>query len=87
MSTDTARKAIFVTGAASGIGRATARLFAAEEWFIGCFDRNGGALEVLKEVGEANGRLPTVGRHGPRQLQAGPRCVQRGKRGPDGRAA
>lgn len=56
MSTNTARKAIFVTGAASGIGRATARLFAAEGWFVGCFDRNAGALEDLKaELGEANG--------------------------------
>ena len=56
MSTDTARKAIFITGAASGIGRATARLFAGEGWFVGCFDRNGGALEDLKaEIGEARG--------------------------------
>ena len=56
MSPDTARKAIFITGAASGIGRATARLFAAEGWFVGCFDRNGSALEALRaEIGEACG--------------------------------
>ena len=55
---DTARKAIFITGAASGIGRATARLFAGEGWFVGCFDRNDGALEALKaEIGEARGRF------------------------------
>ena len=56
MSANAARKAIFITGAASGIGRATARLFAVEGWFVGCFDRNGGALDALKaEIGEANG--------------------------------
>ena len=56
MSTATARKAIFITGAASGIGRATARLFAGEGWFVGCFDRNGAALEALRaEIGEAHG--------------------------------
>jgi len=56
MSADTTRKAIFVTGAASGIGRATARLFAGEGWFVGCFDRNEHELQTLKaELGEANG--------------------------------
>ncbi len=51
-----ARKAIFITGAASGIGRATAQLFAEQGWFVGCFDRNAGGLEKLKaELGEANG--------------------------------
>jgi NAD(P)-dependent dehydrogenase (short-subunit alcohol dehydrogenase family) len=29
---------IFVTGAASGIGRATALLFAGRGWFVGCYD-------------------------------------------------
>ena len=56
MSAETLRKAIFITGAASGIGRATARLFAGEGWFVGCFDRNQGDLESLRsELGEANG--------------------------------
>ncbi len=56
MSADVARKAIFITGAASGIGRATARLFAGEGWFVGCFDRNERELENLKaEIGEGNG--------------------------------
>jgi NAD(P)-dependent dehydrogenase (short-subunit alcohol dehydrogenase family) len=32
------RKTIFVTGAASGIGRATAQLFAARGWFVGLYD-------------------------------------------------
>jgi NAD(P)-dependent dehydrogenase (short-subunit alcohol dehydrogenase family) len=32
------RKSIFITGAASGIGRATATLFAERGWFVGLFD-------------------------------------------------
>ena len=50
------RKAILITGAASGIGRATAQLFAGHGWFVGCFDRDAGALAGLKaELGAANG--------------------------------
>lgn len=49
------RKSIFITGAASGIGRATARKFAAEGWFVGAFDVNAAGLEALKsELGAAN---------------------------------
>lgn len=44
---------IFITGAGAGIGRATARLFAAEGWFVGAADRNAEALETLcDELGE-----------------------------------
>jgi len=32
------RPAIFVTGAASGIGRACAELFAQRGWFVGPYD-------------------------------------------------
>ncbi|MDL0430000.1 SDR family oxidoreductase [Marinobacter sp. TBZ242] len=39
---------IFITGAGAGIGRATARLFAAEGWFIGAADRDAEALEALR---------------------------------------
>ena len=50
------RKAIFITGAASGIGRATAQLFAGHGWFVGCFDRDADALAGLEaELGAANG--------------------------------
>ena len=31
-------KSIFITGAASGIGLATAKLFHQEGWFVGCYD-------------------------------------------------
>ncbi|MGD9966447.1 MAG: SDR family oxidoreductase [Hyphomonadaceae bacterium] len=39
------QKSIFVTGAGSGIGRATAQLFAERGWFVGLFDVNPGGLE------------------------------------------
>ena len=32
------QQSIFITGAAAGIGAATARLFAAQGWFVGLFD-------------------------------------------------
>ena len=40
------RKAIFITGGASGIGLATARLFAARGWFVGLADINADGLEA-----------------------------------------
>ncbi|RMH84169.1 MAG: SDR family oxidoreductase [Calditrichaeota bacterium] len=50
-----ARQAIFVTGAASGIGRATAQLFARKGWFVGLYDVNEAALATLaKELGSEN---------------------------------
>ncbi len=46
-------KTIFITGAASGIGRETALLFAERGWFIGLFDLNDeGLKEVASEIGE-----------------------------------
>lgn len=39
------QKCIFVTGAGSGIGRATAQLFAERGWFVGLFDVNPHGLE------------------------------------------
>ena len=40
-------KSIFITGAASGIGKATAISFAKQGWHVGLFDIN---EEGLKEV-------------------------------------
>ena len=40
-------KSILVSGAASGIGLATARLFAREGWLVGAIDVNADALEKL----------------------------------------
>jgi NAD(P)-dependent dehydrogenase (short-subunit alcohol dehydrogenase family) len=55
------RKSIFITGAASGIGRATATLFSEKGWFIGAFDVNADGLATLaQEIGNDNcitGRL------------------------------
>jgi len=49
------RKAIFITGAASGMGLETARLFHAEGWFIGGYDVNEAGLKALEaELGAEN---------------------------------
>ena len=55
------RPSILVTGAASGIGRATARLFAAREWFVGALDRDAGGLRSLEaELGSGKGLFRSV---------------------------
>jgi len=47
------RRAIFVTGAASGIGRATARLFARQGWLVGGVDVDEAGLASLqRELGD-----------------------------------
>ena len=49
------RKAIFITGAASGMGLETARLFARQGWFIGGADVNEAGLARLEqELGSEN---------------------------------
>ncbi len=49
------KKSIFITGAAEGIGRSTALLFAEKGWFVGLFDINEQALSSLhKQIGEDN---------------------------------
>jgi NADP-dependent 3-hydroxy acid dehydrogenase YdfG len=50
------RKAIFITGAASGIGLAAAKRFAKEGWFVGLADINAAGLKVaLDTIGRNNG--------------------------------
>ena len=45
------RKSIFITGAASGMGRATALLFAGNGWFVGAYDINRrGDVAVIKRL-------------------------------------
>jgi NAD(P)-dependent dehydrogenase (short-subunit alcohol dehydrogenase family) len=47
--------AIFVTGAASGIGRACAELFASRGWFVGLYDVNAeGVAELAASLGHGN---------------------------------
>lgn len=49
------QKCIFITGAASGIGLATARLFAERGWYVGCYDVNQAGLDSLEqELGSQN---------------------------------
>jgi NAD(P)-dependent dehydrogenase (short-subunit alcohol dehydrogenase family) len=51
-----ARKSIFITGAASGIGLATAKLFAQKGWFVGLADINAAGLKAaLEAIGRDNG--------------------------------
>jgi NAD(P)-dependent dehydrogenase (short-subunit alcohol dehydrogenase family) len=46
-------KSIFVTGAASGIGRATVELFHGKGWLVGCYDLNEAALlELENQLGD-----------------------------------
>ena len=55
MTTAGTRKSIFITGAASGMGLETARLFAAGGWFVGGYDINEAGLAALKtELGANN---------------------------------
>lgn len=50
------RKTIFITGAASGMGRETALLFASKGWFVGAFDVDRVGLETLENrIGSDNG--------------------------------
>jgi len=50
------RKSIFITGAASGIGLATAKRYAKEGWFIGLADINRAGLDAaLAAIGANNG--------------------------------
>jgi len=51
----TKRKCIFISGAASGIGRETALYFASRDWFVGATDVNSQGLETLQaDIGPEN---------------------------------
>ena len=49
------RKSIFITGAASGMGRETAKLFHEKGWYVGAYDVNVDGLRTLEqELGSDN---------------------------------
>lgn len=55
MGSANGRKSIFITGAASGMGRETARLFHGKGWFVGGYDQNIEGLKTLEaELGAEN---------------------------------
>jgi NAD(P)-dependent dehydrogenase (short-subunit alcohol dehydrogenase family) len=55
MGTSNGRPTIFITGAASGMGRETALLFHNQGWFVGAYDVNSQGLETLKrDIGREN---------------------------------
>lgn len=50
------RPSVFITGAAAGIGRATAELFAARGWFVGLYDVNeAGVRALVQQLGTDRG--------------------------------
>lgn len=56
-----AKQTIFITGAASGIGRATAKLFAERGWFVGAADLDSKGLDSLRtEIGAENCFIATL---------------------------
>lgn len=55
MGKSNGRKAIFITGAASGMGYQTAKLFHGKGWFVGGYDVNADGLKALEaELGADN---------------------------------
>jgi NAD(P)-dependent dehydrogenase (short-subunit alcohol dehydrogenase family) len=55
------RKSIFITGAASGMGRETAKLFSEKGWFVGAYDVNESGLATLQqELGTDNCSIGTL---------------------------
>lgn len=52
------KKSIFITGAGSGIGKATAKHFAKKGWYVGLSDRNEITIKaVQQEIGVANSSI------------------------------
>lgn len=67
----TSMKTVLITGAASGIGEATARLFAEKGWYVGLFDIDTVKLEHLADdIGEArccHGAMDVADEHSVRR--------------------
>ncbi|HZW12553.1 MAG TPA: SDR family oxidoreductase [Noviherbaspirillum sp.] len=76
------RKTIFITGAASGIGRATAQLFARRGWYVGIVDVNEQALATLaREIGADNCFVRTMDVTDPDSYGAAIEAFARSTRG------
>jgi NAD(P)-dependent dehydrogenase (short-subunit alcohol dehydrogenase family) len=68
MSASRGRKSIFITGAGSGIGRASAKLFAERGWYVGLYDQNSAGIEetsaLLPHDSFTSGLFDVRDRHG-----------------------
>ena len=51
------RKSIFITGAASGMGLETARLFAGKGWFVGGYDVDAAGLDLYDRLLSENDQV------------------------------
>ncbi len=66
------QKSVMITGAASGIGRETALLFAQKGWFVGIFDVNEKGLKTLEaEIGKDGCFSQTMDVTRPESVKAG----------------
>ncbi|MFO7560661.1 MAG: SDR family oxidoreductase [Desulfobacterales bacterium] len=64
------KKSIFITGAASGIGKATAELFSEKGWYVGLFDVNEEDLSKLySTIGSQNGCMKKVDVTDPEEIE------------------
>ncbi|MDZ7833691.1 MAG: SDR family oxidoreductase [Desulfobacterales bacterium] len=66
------QKCILITGAASGIGRETAVLFAGKGWYVGAFDVDEAGLKTLEaEIGQSNCHIGHMDVTDPDSVSAG----------------
>jgi len=68
-------RSIYITGAASGMGRATAQLFASKGWFVGCYDVNAEGLDTLAEELDSENSIVEALDVGKREDYRG--CIER----------